>query len=147
MNDIRWGIGPDTAKAWRYYLQAETSCHWYWDYDTANPWDGNATRGANLAIAEANKVIDRHAGVDNVGPSIFPPQRPIWNPGGKHWTDSDVQPSDFGIWTFVDDASGVANVRLYWRTADWDTWTDLTQTAHELYAHTPGKNSPGTSNP
>jgi hypothetical protein len=141
MNDIRWGIGPDTAKAWRYYLQAETSCHWYWDYDTANPWDGNATRGANLAVAEANKVIARHPGIDRVGPSIFPPQRPIWNPGGKHWTDSDIQPSDFGIWTFVDDASGVANVRLYWRTADWDTWSDLTQTAHELYAHTPGKNS------
>lgn len=142
MNDVRWGIGSDTARAWRYFLQAETSCHWYWDYDTANPWDGNASRGANLAIAEANKVIARHPSVDRVGPSIFPPQRPIWNPGGTQWNNTDVQPSDFDIWTFVDDVSGVSAVRLHWRTADWDTWTDLTQTAHEIYAHTPGKNSP-----
>ncbi len=141
INDVRWGIGNDTAKAWRYFLQAETSCHWYWDYDTANPWDGNATRGSNLAIAEANKVINRHSGIDRVGPSIFPPQRPIWNPGGTQWNNTDVQPSDFGIWTFVDDVSGVSDVRLYWRTADWDTWTDLNQTVHEVYTHTPGKNS------
>ncbi|HMO49890.1 MAG TPA: carbohydrate-binding protein [Kiritimatiellia bacterium] len=141
INDVRWGIGPDTAKAWRYFLQAETSCHWYWDYDTANPWDGNATRGANLAMTEANKVINRHPGVDRVGPAIFHPQRKIWNPGGKHWNEAQNQPSDFDVWTFVDDVSGVASVTLKWRTADFNSYKNLSNYAHELYAHTPGQNS------
>ena len=147
MNDIRWGIGPDTAKAWRYFLQSETSCHWYWDYDTANPWDGNATRAANLAVAEANKVIGRHPGVDNVGPSIFHPQRKIWNPGGKHWNEPQNQPSNFDVWTFADDVSGVASVTLKWRTADFNSYKNLGNYAHELYAHTPGQNSPWNSVP
>lgn len=147
MNDVRWGIGSDTAKAWRYFLQAETSCHWYWDYDTANPWDGNATRGANLAIIEANKVINRHPGVDNVGPAIFHPQRRTWNPGGKHWNEPNNQPSDFEVWTFADDVNGVASVTLKWRTGDFDSYKNLNDYAHELYAHTPGKNSAWNSVP
>ncbi len=145
MNDVRWGIGSDTAKAWYHYLNAEASDYWYWDFDRANPWDGNVTRAANLAIEEANKVINRHPGVDTIGPSIFHPQRPIWNPGGNHWGVDDgnlIQPSDFEIWTFVYDVSGVADVRLYWRTADWDSYADLDEFRHEIYAHTPGLNSP-----
>jgi hypothetical protein len=140
MNDVRWGIGSDTAKAWRYYLQAETSCHWYWDFDRANPWDGNATRGANLAIAEANKVINRHSGIDRVGPTIWPPQRDIWNPGDKHYNEATNQPSNFNVYTFVDDVSGLQNVRLYWRT-DNDGQNPIMEYDNELYAHNPSKNS------
>ena len=146
MNDVRWGIG-DTAKAWRYFLQSETSCHWYWDYDTANPWDGNATRAANLAVGEANKVIGRHPGVDRVGPSIFHPQRKIWNPGGKHWNEANNQPSDFPVWTFVDDVSGVASVTLKWRAGDFASYQNVNEYAHELYAQTPGKNGPWNAVP
>jgi hypothetical protein len=145
MNDVRWGIGSDTARAWRYYLNAETSCYLYWDFDRANPWDGNVTRAANMAIAEAQKVIDRHPGVDNVGPSIFQPQRRTWNPGGNHWGEGDnnlIQPSDFEVWTFVDDVSGVDSVELKWRTGDWNSYKDLNEFRHEIYAHTPGLNSP-----
>ena len=148
MNDVRWGIGSDTAKAWRNYLNAETSCYWYWDFDRANPWDGNVTRAANMAIEHANKVIARHPGVDTVGPSIFHPQRRTWNPGGNHWGEGDnnmIQPSDFEVWTFVDDVSGVASVELKWRTADWDSFKNLNEYRHEVYAHTPGLNSPWKS--
>lgn len=133
MNDVRWGITHDTAKAWRYYLQAETSCHWYWDFDRANPWDGNATRGANLAIAEANKVLARHPGVDNVGPTIWPPQRDIYNPGGKHYNESTNQPSNFNVFTFADDASGLSSVKLYWRT-DNDGENPVGEYDNELFA-------------
>jgi len=133
MNDVRWGIGSDTAKAWRFYLQAETSCHWYWDFDRANPWDGNATRGANLAIAEANKVLARHPGVDSVGPTIWPPQRAIYNPGGKHFNEATNQPSNFNVFTFVDDVNGLASVKLYWRT-DNDGENPINEYDNELYA-------------
>jgi hypothetical protein len=138
--DVRFGTGPDTAKAWRSYLNAEASDYWYWDF-AADPWDGNVTRAANTAITEANKVIARHPGVDNIGPSIFHPQRSSWNPGGKLYDEASNQPSDFDVWTFVDDVSGVQNVRLYWRIANWDWYTNMNDFAQEIYAHTPGKNS------
>jgi hypothetical protein len=140
MNDVRWGIGNDTAKAWRYFLQAETSCHWYWDFDRANPWDGNTTRGANLAIAEANKVIARSPGTDRVGPTIWPPQRDIYNPGGKHFNEAANQPSNFNVFTFVDDVSGLQSVKLYWRT-DNDGENPINEYDNELYAHNPAKTS------
>jgi hypothetical protein len=143
MNDVRWGIGPDTAKAWHYYLQAETSCHWYWDYDRANPWDGNTTRGCNLAIAEANKVINRHPGNDSQGPSIFPPQRDIYNPGGKHWNETTHQPSTFQVWSFIDDVSGVAAARLYVRS-DLDGENPIPENDNEVYAHNPARVSAWT---
>ena len=140
MNDVRWGIGHDTAKAWRYYLQAETSCHWYWDFDRANPWDGNATRGANLAIAEANKVLARHPGTDRVGPTIWPPQRDIYNPGGLQYNESAPASNNFNVFTFVDDVSGLQSVKLYWRT-DNDGENPLNEYDNELYAPNPAKNS------
>lgn len=138
MNDVQWGIGSDTAKAWRYYLQAETSCHWYWDYDRANPWDGNATRACNLAIAEANKVIARHAGNDPMGPSIFPPQRSIYNPGGKHWNETTNQPTTFQVWTFIDDANDVAAARLYVRQ-DLDGQNPIAENDNEVFAQNAAK--------
>ncbi|MBU0677789.1 MAG: hypothetical protein KJ626_06700 [Verrucomicrobia bacterium] len=137
MNDVQWGIGADTAKAWHFYLQAETSCHWYWDYDRANPWDGNATRGCNLAVAEANKVIGRHAN-DPVGPSIFPPQRNIYNPGGKHWNESTNQASDFQVWSFIDDASGVSQAKVMVRT-DNDGQNPINENDNEVYAQNAAK--------
>lgn len=137
MNDVQWGIGADTAKAWHFYLQAETSCYWYWDYDRANPWDGNTTRGCNLAVAEANKVIARH-GNDPFGPSIFPPQRSIYNPGGKHWNETTNQPSAFQVWTFIDDVSGVTAARLYVRQ-DIDGDNPIGENDNEVYAQNPAK--------
>lgn len=138
MNDVRWGIGSDTAKAWHYYLQAETSCYWYWDFDRANPWDGNTTRGCNMAVAEANNVLARHPGNDPVGPTIWPPQRDIYNPGGRHWKDNDYQPKDFTVFTFVDDVSGLSSVKLKWRT-DNDGANPIGEYDNELYADNPAK--------
>ncbi len=137
MNDVQWGIGADTAKAWHFYLQAETSCHWYWDYDRANPWDGNTTRGCNLAVAEANKVIARH-GNDPMGPSIFPPQRTIWNPGGKHWNETTNQPTTFQVWSFIHDASGIAAARV-WVRQDNDGSNPISENDNEVFAHNSSK--------
>ena len=134
INDVEWGLGIDTAKAWHYYLNGETSCYWYWDSDWGNPWNGNVTRACNLAIAEANKVLARHPGVDAKGPSIFPPQRDPYNPGGYEWNESTPQPSDFQVWTFADDASGLDRVTLRWRT-DKDGLNPISSIQNELYAN------------
>jgi len=144
MNDVRWNIGPDTAKAWHYFLQAETSCHWYWDFDRANPWDGNTTRGANLAVAEANKVINRQPGVDRVGPTIWPPQRDIYNPGSQQYNEPTVASSNFNVFTFIDDVSGLASVKLKWRTDNNGT-NPINEYHNELYADSPTHVSAWTS--
>ena len=139
MNDVRWGIGSDTAKAWHYYLQAETSCYWYWDFDRANPWDGNTTRGCNMAVAEANKVIGRSPGVDRVGPTIWPPQRDIYNPGSLQYNEATGPASkDFTVFTFIDDVSGLQSVKLKWRT-DNDGANPILEYDNELYADSPAK--------
>lgn len=138
MNDVQWGIGPDTAKAWHFYLQGETSCYWYWDFDRANPWDGNATRACNLALPFANAVIARHAATDPFGPSIFPPQRSIYNPGGKHWNETTNQPSTFQVWSFIDDANGVTAARLYVRQ-DLDGANPISENDNEVYAQNAAK--------
>lgn len=133
MDNVEWGIGDDTARAWHWYLSAETSCYWYWDLDRANPWDGNVTRACNQALVHANAVIGRHPGSDPVGPSIFPPQRDPYNPGGFMWNESTPAASDFEVWSFVDDAGGLSAVRLYWRT-DKDGVNPIATTDNETYA-------------
>lgn len=132
MNDIEWGIGNETAKAWRWYLVAETSCHWYWDY-SGEPWDGHPTRAANQAVTHAMNVINAHPDQDNLGPSIFPPQRNYYNPGSYMWDPADPQPSDFTVWSFVDDVSGLQSVTLKWRT-DKDGYNPIGSIQNETYA-------------
>jgi hypothetical protein len=137
LNDVEWGIGNDTAKAWHFYLNGETSCYWYWDYDRANPWDGNVTRACNLANAEAMKVINRNPSGDNRGPTIFPPQRTPYNPGGKMWSEASNAPSDFVVWTFADDVSGLQRVTLNWRKDNDGNWP-IGSTENETFAGGPG---------
>lgn len=133
MDDVEWGLNNDTARAWYYYLNGETSCYWYWDYDRANPWDGNVTRACNLANAEAMKVINRNPSGDRRGPSIFPPQRTPYNPGGQMWDETEPLASDFQVWTFVDDVSGIDHVTLYWRKDKDGTWP-IGSIENETYA-------------
>ena len=137
LNDVEWGIGNDTAKAWHFYLNGETSCYWYWDFDRANPWDGNVTRACNLAIAEADKVIARNSSNDHRGPSIFPPQRTPYNPGGRMWDEASPLPSNFQVWSFVDDVNGVQNATLYWRRDNDGNWP-ISSTENETFAGGPG---------
>ncbi len=133
MDDVEWGINNDTARAWHAYLNGETSCYWYWDMDRANPWDGNVTRACNAAIYYANLVISRHPGADNKGPSIFPPQRDLYNPGGRMWNEAAPASSDFEVWSYVDDVSGLSAVRVYWRT-DKDGMNPIASVQNETFA-------------
>ena len=138
LNDVEWGIGNDTARAWHFYLNGETSCYWYWDFDRANPWDGNVTLACNLANAEAMKVIGRNPSGDSRGPSIFPPQRIPYNPGGKMWNETEPAASDFQVWSFVDDVNGVQSAKLYWRKDDDGHWPINAAPVNETYAGGPG---------
>ncbi len=127
--NILSGVGTNTEKAWRWLLVGQASDYWYWD-GSAEPWDSNVTRACNQAVIHADLVI---AGAsDTVAPSLFPPQRDPYNPGGFEWA-STPEPSDFAVWTYAYDVSGLAGVTLRWRV-DNDGFNPLESTQNETFA-------------
>ncbi len=114
--------GNQTDRAWHYLLNGQTSCYWYWDGSQGGLWDGHPTRAANLAVAQADPIIE--GGTDNVGPTIYPPQRDPYNPG------VGPSPIDFQVWTLAYDVSGLSSVTLHYRI-DSDGIRDQ---ANEIYS-------------
>lgn len=119
--------GSDTDQAWRWLLVGMTSCYWYWDNSEDGLWDSHPSRAANEAVSHARAVVE--GGSDTVGPTLYPPQREPYNPGGYEWGDTPER-TDFDVWTFVYDVSGLASVELYYRV-DGDNCRDIT---NEVYA-------------
>ena len=130
MQGVLDGSGTATDKAWHYLLQAQASDHWYWD--GTEVWDSNVTRGSNLAVAQADQVIAGYGGVEITGPTVFHPQRESYNPGGFEWA-ATPEPSDFEVWTYAYDVSGLSSVTLKYRV-DADGVNPLASTQNETYA-------------
>ena len=65
-------------------------------------------------------------------PSVFIPQRESYNPGGQEWGPGD-EPSDFEIWTYAYDVSGLTDVVLKYRIDD-DGFNPLDSIQNETYA-------------
>ncbi|MGC4121903.1 MAG: hypothetical protein QM765_46445 [Myxococcales bacterium] len=112
LDAIRGGTGSETDKAWHHLLNGETSCYWYWDGAEGGKWDSHPARAANLAVQHADTVIA--SGADTVAPTIYLPQREPYNPGAIEW-GTQAKPSDFEVWTYVYDVSGLSNVTLRYR--------------------------------
>ncbi|MFT3788893.1 MAG: hypothetical protein QM770_22430 [Tepidisphaeraceae bacterium] len=122
--------GNATEKAWGYLVQAQSSDYWYWD--GTEIWDSDVTRGSNLAVTQANQVLTTTAlANEKTPPSVFVPQRSSYNPGDIEW-GTTPQPSDFKVWTYAYDVSGLASVTLKWRT-DKDGANPLDSTQNETY--------------
>lgn len=102
----------NTQNAWKYLLVGESSDYWYWDGSLDGVWDANPTIAANKAIQYAQNVVN--LGNDNIGPTIYLPQREPYNPGEKEWTIS--MSSDFQVWSYVFDISDLKSVKLKYRT-------------------------------
>jgi hypothetical protein len=109
----------DVQDAWKFLMVSQSSDYWYWDGSANGVWDSNPARGANQAVNKALPVAQ--SGADSVPPTIYLPQREPYNPGGNEW--EIVQPSDFEIWTYVYDISGLQSVKLYYRTSVGDDHT------------------------
>ncbi|MFN8276752.1 MAG: hypothetical protein U0T84_04675 [Chitinophagales bacterium] len=116
-----------TVNAWKYLMNGEASDYWYWDGSSGGIWDAHPTRAANMAIAEAAQV----SGADATPPTIYPPQREPYNPGGTEW--NQAQPNTFNVWSYVYDKSGLKSVKLKWRT-DLDDTNPIASTQNETYA-------------
>jgi len=118
-----------TVQAWKYLLVGEASDYWYWDGSIDGIWDAHPTRAANLAVQAIQAIAT--SGTDLTPPTIFSPQREPYNPGGTEWTIS--QPSDFTVWSYVYDVSGLKSVTLKYRT-DNDGVNPASSIQNETYA-------------
>lgn len=128
MQNVMTGAGSASERGWHYLLQAQASDHWYWD--GTEVWDSNVTRGSNLAIDEVATVIAGAAN-ETTAPTVFLPQRESYNPGGQEF--GVAQPSDFEVWTYAYDVSGLTDVTLKYRL-DADGVNPLDSTHNETYA-------------
>jgi len=108
LSNILSGTGSLTEQALHYFLCGQASDYWYWPTDEI--WNSDPTLASNYAIPLAQKVIA--SGKDNVGPTIFLPQRQFWNPGSINWNSKKPDPSDFGIWTVAYDLSDINSCLL-----------------------------------
>ncbi|MDQ7824150.1 MAG: hypothetical protein RDV48_15215 [Candidatus Eremiobacteraeota bacterium] len=109
IGNIIAGSGTDTEKAWNNLLVGQTSCYEYWNPD--NVLSYSSVTGANRAVEDARKVIDRHGkDKDAVGPSIFLPMHYPYNPKGM--------PSSFNVVSYVYDVNNVKSVEVKYRTDD-----------------------------
>lgn len=88
--------------AWKYLMNAQTSCYWYWDGSQEGRWDAHPTRAVNQAY---QSIVSLLPAQENTAPTLFHPQREPFNPGGMEWTIP--QSNRDTIWTFVYDVSGL----------------------------------------
>lgn len=123
-------IAPENTavkQGWKELMCGETSCYWYWD--GTEEWDSKPATAANLAVNAVKDVIA--SGEDKMGPSIYHPQREPYNPGGTEW--GVAMSSDFTVWTYVYDLSGLKSVKLMYRV-DKDGKNPITSNQNETYA-------------
>jgi hypothetical protein len=133
LHNVAFGLGTPTERAWHTLLQAEGSDHWYWD--GTEVWDSNVTLGCNEAVMNANQVISTFGGTETTPPTVFIPQRQPYNPGDFEF-GSLPEPSDFEVWTYAYDVSGLTSVTLKYRL-DADGFNPLDSVQNETYVGGP----------
>ena len=104
---------------WHYYLGSLDSGFVY--YGCHDDECQRAVTAQSNAVRNVNSILSGNPSADTTPPTVFIPQRHPWNPGG---TNFGVQygyqlkvaaNSDFWIWTYAYDVSGITNVSLVLR--------------------------------
>ncbi len=108
----------NAEKAWHFYFGGLNSGFMY--YGKAEDMEVKPSLTGNIAIDYARKVIDAKPGTDNTPPSVFIPQRFPYNPGSTGFGPITGYKkvnyaSDFHVWTFAYDVSGINSVKLKYR--------------------------------
>ncbi|MBU1948073.1 MAG: T9SS type A sorting domain-containing protein, partial [Candidatus Eisenbacteria bacterium] len=127
----------NAERAWHHLLAGYESGYMY--YGSSIDMEIKATLACNNAVTAADAVIA--GGSDGTAPTIWLPQRLPWNPGGSGGGALWGYPggagapmsSDFHIWTFAYDVSGLARIELMIRE-DLDGWNDPESHDNETFA-------------
>jgi hypothetical protein len=127
-------------RAWHFLLPAYNSGYMY--YGTTLDMEVKQSLACNRACALANQVISAHPGTDNTPPTVFIPQRYPYNPGGigfgpNYGYQQHQNSSDFSVWTFAYDVSGIQSVTLKYRL-DNDGTNPIDNNDNETYSGGPG---------
>ncbi len=123
-------------RAWHHLLPGYTSGYMY--YGTAIDMEVKQSLACNIATDLADQVIGSGSISDVTPPSVFIPQRFPYNPGGTgfgpiYGYQQVTNSSDFHVWTFAYDVSGLQSVTLKYRT-DFDGENPLNNDENETYA-------------
>jgi hypothetical protein len=124
-----------TDRAWHHLLPGYTSGYMY--YGSSLDMEVKQTVACNKASSLANQVISSYTGSDNTEPSVFIPQRFPYNPGGTGFGPTAAyqqiqNSSDFYVWTFAFDYSGIQNAVLKYRV-DNDGLNPIANNDNETY--------------
>ncbi|MCX6304708.1 MAG: hypothetical protein NT040_07055 [Bacteroidetes bacterium] len=108
-------------RAWHFLLPAYNSGYMY--YGTSLDMEVKQSLACNKACGFANQVINAHPGTDNTPPTVFIPQRYPYNPGGtgfgpNYGYQQHQNSSDFHVWTFAYDVSGIQSITLKYRLVE-----------------------------
>jgi len=101
---------------WHYYLASLDSGFVY--YGCHDDECQRAVVAQSNAVRNVNGILAGNPAADTTPPTLFPPQRHPWNPGGTNYGvqygyKMYVPPtSDFWVWTYAYDVSGISNVTL-----------------------------------
>ena len=105
--------------AWHYYVAGLDSGFLY--YGVADQLKRSVIAQNNVN-REIDSTVNANLDQDTTPPTVFIPQRHPWNPGAQNYgvqynyTASTPPNTDFWIWTYAYDASGMGNVVLKYRS-------------------------------
>ena len=114
------GTPNSVELAWHYYLAGLDSGFVY--YGCHDDKCQRPVVAQSNAERQIGGTLSADSDQDTTPPTVFIPQRHPWNPGatnyGVQYSYRSTTPpnTDFWIWTYVYDVSGVANVRLNYRS-------------------------------
>jgi hypothetical protein len=106
--------------AWHYYLAGLDSGFVY--YGCHGDVCQRPVIAQNNAEREIGGVLSANGSQDTTPPTVFIPQRHPWNPGAQNYgvqysyVPTTPPNTDFWIWTYAYDVSGVANADLKYRS-------------------------------
>ncbi|MFO1475948.1 MAG: carbohydrate-binding protein [Verrucomicrobiota bacterium] len=115
------GATPNSIElGWHYYLGSLDSGFVY--YGCHDDECLRAVVAQSNAVRNVDPVLSSNPGLDATPPTLFAVQRHPWNPGGANFGNqysyklTQSTTSDFWIWTYAYDVSGITNVTLMART-------------------------------
>jgi hypothetical protein len=104
---------------WHYYLASLDSGFVY--YGCTGDECLRAIVAQSNACRNVDSILAANPAADTTAPTVFLPQRHPWNPGGTNfgvqygYKQTVETNTDFWIWTYAYDVSGISNATLFYR--------------------------------
>jgi hypothetical protein len=114
------GVPSAVELGWHYYLAGLDSGFVYFGCTADECW--RPVLAQSNAVRNVDSILAANPSLDTTPPTVFIPQRSPWNPGttnyGVQYSYKQYIPTntDFWVWTYAYDVSGITNVTLLYRS-------------------------------